>query len=165
MLSLLATYVLVCCRHVLVCWQGIQYKKYARIGSTLPVVFVLSIYSSIIRCLVAIYVVEVVTCNVWGNLKQSCVLSGVIKFWEMNLLLYGIPGSWKYWTERKLAVPTPVGTRVNIANTLVDLNWTVQYRTAILIIYMCASNKFWLLQRRTTKLPDLISCQIFQLWW
>ena len=96
---------------------------------------------------IAIYVLEVATkfamCEViWGI---SCVLSGVAKSWEMNLKTFIARIIGRKWIWH-------LGPRVTIANTLVEV---VQYRTAIHIIYMCASNKFWPLQRQTTKPPDL----------
>ena len=74
-----------------------------------------------------------------------------------------VPYSLKYWRELNLAV----GSQIAITNILADLNLAVWYGITIRI-YVSAE-KFWRiliwrLLRQSTKPPNLISHQIFQLY-
>ena len=67
-----------------------------------------------------------------------------------------------YWWELNLAV----GSQIVIANVLADLNLAIRYGIAI---HIYASKKFWWiliwrLLEQTTKMPNLIPCQIFRIY-
>ena len=73
-----------------------------------------------------------------------------------------IPSNWKYWQELNLVV---VSQNV-ISTILADLNLVVRYRIAVCVY---VSKKFWQiliwqLLRQSVKLPNLIPCQIIQLY-
>ena len=70
---------------------------------------------------------------------------------------------WKYWWELNLVVEP----KIAIATALADFNSAVRYGIIIHIIY--ASMKYWRIFNLAVamvdhKLPNLIPCQIFQLY-